>query len=79
MRAILLDMPDEWTPGAASEYDVLRYSREQEPIVLTQLLKTMSRIAPADDETVNGCLKAHCAHADERVKSAAERLLSSRQ
>ncbi|WP_237227145.1 HEAT repeat domain-containing protein [Rubinisphaera sp. JC750] len=58
---------------------VARATDEQEPIVLTQLLKTMSRIAPADDETVNGCLKAHCAHADERVKSAAERLLSSRQ
>jgi hypothetical protein len=34
VRAILLDMPDEWTPGAASEYDVLRCSREQDPIVL---------------------------------------------
>ncbi|MCA9273252.1 MAG: hypothetical protein KDA31_09425 [Phycisphaerales bacterium] len=34
MRAILLDMPDEWSPGAASEYDVLRCVGERDPIVL---------------------------------------------
>ena len=34
MRAILLDMPDEWTPGSASEYEALRCVGERDPLVL---------------------------------------------
>jgi len=68
----------EQASDTASEL-VKRSSVEAEPIVLTQMLKTLAKISPADDQEVNGCLKMHCSHADERVKAAAERLLAGRK
>lgn len=34
MRALLLDMPDTWSPGDASELDILACSQAKEPLVL---------------------------------------------
>ena len=34
MRAILLDIPDQWTPGAACEHEVLRCVSESDPLIL---------------------------------------------